>query len=790
MDRKPPLPAVMQNLTIGHWVARLTCVAAKLKLALYRVLRALASVGVKIFSSRDIISNERLLLRPTLSPILFLFLASALIAELVNPLTSQSHNETTKITVRFNPGYPITRFVPSYAFGAALDGHEKGEVDHMLSPKNVNEMLTAGLKPLSYRLRTELAVEAWHWNPQGTWSERGRRQGYWTSRVSGKTGRSISLSYGYRLPRRGSTIDQANDDGYSRLDDGDRISFWKSNPYLDQHFTGEQNSKLPQWVLIDLGTEKSINAIQLNWAQPYARVYDVEYGHFSGGDDISQSLPDVWQTFPLGRVVASNGGKTTLRLSPGSVTTRFVRVLMKESSGTSMRHSADVRDHLGYAIREISLGTLNTEGNFRDEMQHAPNNGNQTLIYVSSTDPWHREVDKDNLIEQPGFDRVFQSALTNRLPMLIPVPLLYDTPENAAVEIGYLKARGYSVERVELGEEPDGQFVSPEDYAALYIQFAKAIHAVDPKLKLGGPSFQDIEPGEKVGLTQTGKPYWLQRFLAHLKERGSLNEYTFFSFEWYPFDDVCQPTAPQMKEATQLLKDSLAQMEDSGLTRAIPWIITEYGYSAFGGQAEMDIEGALLNADIVATFLTLGGQQTFLYGYEPNEIIQEDACSSGNNMLFLLGADGTIRYRMPTYYGARLLTQDWAQPGDGLHELYLATVDKPALQDTSLVTAYPVLRPDGMWAVMVLNKDSSSAHTVEVRFHNEATGSESEFEGVIDLYQYSRKQYELSANKEDPYPIKDDPPAHWTLKGSKNLVVEVPAYSLTIIRGKGPLPTH
>ena len=202
----------------------------------------------------------------------------------------------------------------------------------------------------------------------------------------------------------------------------------------------------------------------------------------------------------------------------------------------------------------------------------------------------------------------------------------------------------------------------------------------------------------------------------------------------------------------------------------------------------MDIEGALLNADVVATFLALGGEQTFLYGYEPNEIIQEVACSSGNNMLFLLGADGTISCRMPTYYGARLLTQEWAEPGDGLHELYLATVDEPALHDESLITAYAVLRPDRLWALMVLNKDSSNAHTVEVRFHNEDSGSESEFEGTIDLYQYSRKQYELSADQQEPYPIKDQPPEHRTLRGSTALVMQLPAYSITVIRGTGPVP--
>ena len=69
MTKSLPPPAVMLNLSIGHWVARLVHVAAKLRLAdllkggprtaedlaaatgvqapaLYRVLRALASVGV------------------------------------------------------------------------------------------------------------------------------------------------------------------------------------------------------------------------------------------------------------------------------------------------------------------------------------------------------------------------------------------------------------------------------------------------------------------------------------------------------------------------------------------------------------------------------------------------------------------------------------------------------------------------------------------------------------------------------------------------------------------------
>ncbi|HEX3185983.1 MAG TPA: discoidin domain-containing protein [Pyrinomonadaceae bacterium] len=705
--------------------------------------------------------------RQVLTGLVCLNILLALASTFSKTALTQSPRQITIVKIHFQPGHPARRFDPSHAFGAAIDGHEKGEVDRMLSRENVREMLSAGLKPISYRLRTELAGEAWHWNPRGSWS--GQNSGYWVSRAKrGST--DLSLSYGYRLPRRGNTFDQANRDDYSRLDDGDSKTFWKSNPYLDRHFTGQPNATLPQWIIIDLGTKKPINVIRLSWAEPFATVYDVQFGDFSDIDDVvDHPRPDRWQTFPNGQIQTQHGGDVEIRLCSEPVTTRFLRVLMKESSDKANVKSKDIRAHLGYAVREIFVGMMDSEHRFHDEVSHATDNAVQTAIYVSSTDPWHRPKDKDPKVEQPGFDRIFKSGLTNRLPMLTPVAMLYDTPENAAAELRYLKAQRYSVNRMELGEEPDGQYVAPEDYAALYIQFAGALHAVDPNIKLGGPSFQDIGPG---------KEDWLRRFVAYLRQREHLDDYSFSSFEWYPFDDVCEETGPQLEESPQLLTEQLTAMRRADPRDSVPWIITEYGYSAYAARAEIDIEGALLNADAVANFLLLGGEQTFLYGYEPNEILDEKECPPGNNMLFLIGDDGRISYRMPTYYAARLLTHEWTNPRGGLHELYQATTDDP------LISAYVTRRPDRLWSVLLINRDADKSREVKIEFECEEPGCKDSNLGYshseVDVYQYSRTQYQLGANY---LPLRDLPPEHQRLKANAGTTFNLPAYSLTVVRG-------
>src|SRR5262249_4514332 len=152
-------------------------------------------------------------------------------------------------------------------------------------------------------------------------------------------------------------------------------------------------------------------------------------------------------------------------------------------------------------------------GAFKDVTRHSADQ-NQTATFCSSVDPWHEASDlEDHHGDQSGLDLFYTSGATRGLPAMIPVAVLYGIPEDAGAEIAFDEKRGYRISYVEMGEEPDGQYMTPEHYAALYLQFASAVHAVDPKLKLGGPAFTGQNEDIKAWPDAKGKTSWLGRFV-------------------------------------------------------------------------------------------------------------------------------------------------------------------------------------------------------------------------------------------------------------------------------------
>jgi hypothetical protein len=203
-------------------------------------------------------------------------------------------------------------------------------------------------------------------------------------------------------------------------------------------------------------------------------------------------------------------------------------------------------------IHQVYAGMLLDDGTSLDLVRHSPD-ATQTPSYCSSTDPYHAATDLNKRGDQTGFDLFFTSGINNNLPAMILVAVLFSTPEDAAHQIAYLKKRGYPVAWVEMGEECDGQYMMPEDYAALYIQFADAIHKVAPETKLGGPVFQGINQDVSVWPDAENRTSWFGRFLDYLKSHDHIQDLAFVSFEHYPFDPCSVNWADLYREPDQKL---------------------------------------------------------------------------------------------------------------------------------------------------------------------------------------------------------------------------------------------
>ena len=696
-----------------------------------------------------------------------------------------SHSDAQTVVVDATPNHAANRFSPLRALGSTVDRIPSNATDVFFRPDQIQKVLSAGWGVISYRQNTDLFVQAWHWNPKGSWSD-STGKGYFTGE-STPGGETIRHSYGYSLPHRGFTRNGGTEfDGYSRLDDGDAETYWKSNPYLTSEFTGESDSLHPQWVVIALEKRERVNAVRIHWADPFAKDFQIQYW-VGDGDAMDEQDKGEWKSFESGTVTDGKGGESAISLSKTPVLTKFVRIWMTRSSNSCDSHGpVDRRNCVGYAVRELYLGTIGANGEFNDIVHHSPDQ-KQTLTLCSSVDPWHQPSDlyvaPDRMEsgDQPGLDLFFTSGITRGMPAIIPVAMLYSTPEDAAAQMSYIKKRGYAVSYVEMGEEADGQYMLPEDYGALYLQFANAIHAVDARLRLGGPSFQGVTEDIKAWADARGRTSWFSRFLDYLKAHDRLQDLSFMSFEHYPYDG-CETPWENLYQEPGLITHIMQVWRDDGLPAGIPLLDTET--NAHGGEAAVDVFGALWLADSFAGFLTAGGQSTHYYhdlSYSPPHPI----CPNSWGTYHLFKVDDQYQIVQPTsqFFAAELMTQEWAQPVDAQHILYRAASDVTDSQGHVLVTAYALHRPDGQWSVMLVNRDHDHAHNVRLVFRDDGSKNETSFAGMVTRITFGRDQYQWHPDRKRGHADPDGPAVTSKLQAGQSTKYQLPAASITVLRG-------
>jgi hypothetical protein len=333
-----------------------------------------------------------------------------------------------------------------------------------------------------------------------------------------------------------------------------------------------------------------------------------------------------------------------------------------------------------------------------------------------------------------------------------------------------------------MDEEADGQFYMPEDYASLYIQFADAMLKVDPTLKLGGPVFQGINQDVSVWPDERGNKSWFGRFYDYLKSHNRAKDLAFASFEIYPYE-ACTMKWDDLYRNRELTRKTLQAFRDDGLPADIPLMNTESNLSGSLSMYMSDIFSALWLADNVGSFFAEGGA---LYIHSPIEpSVVQHGCQGwaiwGNA---LVDRDHKFIGYTAFYHAGRMINNEWVTHRTGVHHLHAVDGGIEDSAGNALVTSYAVRRPDGQWALLLINKDRDKSHPIRIAFEN--GGESGHFSGPLRMVTYGREQYVWHGADANAHADPNHPPAESSIEASAQTVITLPKASVTVLRGKVP----
>jgi hypothetical protein len=263
-----------------------------------------------------------------------------------------------------------------------------------------------------------------------------------------------------------------------------------------------------------------------------------------------------------------------------------------------------------------------------------------------------------------------------------------------------------------------------------------------------------------------------------------MQDLSFMSFEHYPYQP-CTIQWSDLYDEPTYISHIMQVWRDDGLPPNVPMFITELNIAWNSGESFVDTFGALWLADFAGAFLTSGGDGLYYFHYLPLGVSR--GCNDSMGTFGMFNADPLnheIKQPISQYFASQLINLEWVQPGNGKHILFPANSDITDPAGHVLVTAYAVQRPDGQWALMLINKDQENAHPVRVVFAGDRSNSLHSFSGPVDVITFGSEQYHWNASSTGGSADPDGPALKTQVNASNNTTFTLPKASVTVLRGK------
>ena len=97
-----------------------------------------------------------------------------------------------------------------------------------------------------------------------------------------------------------------------------------------------------------------------------------------------------------------------------------------------------------------------------------------------------------------------------------------------------------------------------------------------------------------------------------------------------------------------------------------------------------------------------------------------------------------------------MINLEWVQHRSGVHRMYPSTT---GIED---VTSYAVHRPDGVWSLMLVNRNETEPHEVTVSFND--AKSKRGYTGPVTMVTFGSEQYVWKPDGAKSYADPDGPP--------------------------------
>lgn len=590
----------------------------------------------------------------------------------------------------------------------------------------------------------------YHWNGSGSYDS----TGLWTPSekdwTPGFLGETIF---------RGTTKDNWGFVRRSHLADGDMNSIWWGE-ILDPND--------PPWVVIEFREKKKLDSLIIDWGKLRPKSFELSYWatDYAQYPGVHQNLENQLKTVGTYKVSADQS-----KYKFAQINARYVAIRFKTSDLPTK----------GVQIREMKLFS---EGG--DLLA-----GNEYKFYAMST----RNGDKPRT-DWTGIKWHFEEFMKyiKNIPdaqAVICVNAGTGTSKEAAAWVKYAnKVKGYNIKQWQIGNELDGEWeesgpLSARQYAARFLEYARAMKAVDPSIILHGPLFSSHKMQEKGAGLNDGK-FWVAEFLRIVGEAEKADGKRYldvFDLHTYPYWAPDNLNPKDMLKATMDVAhnaDTLSAWMAKYLEGKRRVSLSEFSTSVLGSQWWMDYPQAAGIANIFAQYAVRFGDRLQALPWDAfGNIFEGPDHTWGVISLTALLKEGSWNKLgslelTAEYFGVYMVFKQFLEDGFSV---------VPVKSSTENIVPYAICKKDSCRILLINMSDAKQIVQIDRESVLAAVPGDKQTDLVrteVDIF--GAEQFKWIGDQKDAYPYPKMGPSGRRINPSKSKDITVPEYGMAVVK--------